>query len=88
MCGAEVKRSQRWSGIVWGWGGGSGEGGGTLALHHLTHITSREEFHDQVEVNSILERVVHLHDPRVVSLHQDIPLSLGVGNLVKSGKNW
>lgn len=32
-------------------------------------LTSREELHDQVQVDLILERKVELHHPRIVSLH-------------------
>ena len=34
-------------------------------------ITSRQELHDEIEVDRILKRVVHLDNPRVVSLNLD-----------------
>ena len=43
--------------------------------------TSGEEFHNEVEVDGVLEGVEHLDHPLVVRLHQNIPLSPHVGNL-------
>ena len=47
--------------------------------------TSRQELHDEVEVDGVLEGVVHLHHPGVVRLHQDVPLCPGMGNLWGGG---
>ena len=44
-------------------------------------LTSWQELHDEVEVGRVLEAVVHLDDPLVVGLHQDVPLSPPVGHL-------
>lgn len=43
--------------------------------------TSGQELHDEVEVDGVLEWVVHLHDPHVVRLHQHVPLRSHVGDL-------
>ena len=43
--------------------------------------TSGQEFHDEVEVDGVLERVVHLDHPLVVGLGQDVALGPHVRHL-------
>ena len=42
---------------------------GVLLHEEGHHVSARQELHDQVEVDGVLKRVVHLHDPLVVGLH-------------------
>jgi hypothetical protein len=44
--------------------------------------TSWQELHDEVEVDWVLEGVVHLYDPLVVSLDEDVPLCPDVRDLL------
>ena len=45
-------------------------------------LTSRQELHDEVEVDGVLEGVEHLHYPRVVGLHEDVALGAHVRDLL------
>lgn len=40
----------------------------------ITKVASREHVHHQIQIVSILERVVHVDDERVVELCEDLPL--------------
>ena len=48
---------------------------------HGHQITARQEFHDEVQVLRILERVVQLHDPRRIALGEHIALGSDVRQL-------
>ncbi len=45
-------------------------------------LTSRQELHDEVEVDWVLEGVVHLDDPLVVGLNEDVALGAHVRDLL------
>ena len=49
----------------------------TLSFPH----TSRQELHDEVEGDRVLEGIVHLDHPGIVCLHQNVPLCPGMGDL-------
>ena len=40
----------------------------------VTEITARQIVHDQIEVLSVLERVVHVDDEHILKLREDLPL--------------
>lgn len=40
---------------------------------HHNHTTSRQEFHDEVEIGAVLEGIEHLHHPFMRGLYQNIP---------------
>jgi hypothetical protein len=39
----------------------------------ISQVTSREVVHDQVNILSVLECVIHVHDERVIQLCEDLP---------------
>ena len=45
-------------------------------------LTSRQELHYEVEIEDVLEGVVHLDDPHVVGLHKHVSLRTHVRHLV------
>lgn len=49
-------------------------------MRSVTH-TSRQEFHDEVEVHFVLKTVEHLDHPEAIGLHQDVPLGPDVTDL-------
>ena len=49
--------------------------------HQCILLTSRQELHDEVEVEGVLKRVVHLDHPLMVGLHQYVPLRPHMGHL-------
>eukprot|EP00047_Mylnosiga_fluctuans_P016943 m.57569 g.57569 ORF g.57569 m.57569 type:complete len:382 (+) comp6842_c0_seq1:875-2020(+) len=53
-----------------------------VAHEHRHHVSPREKFHDQVEVDRILKAVEHLDDPLVVRLDEGVALGTHVGDLV------
>ncbi len=49
--------------------------GECILLHEeCHHVSARQELHDQVKVDGVLEGVVHFHNPLVISLNKDVPL--------------
>ena len=48
---------------------------------HRHQITSRQEFHDQVQVIRVLERVVQLDDPRRVGFGEHVSFGTDVCEL-------
>lgn len=56
--------------------------GQRVLLHQQRHhITAGQELHYKVQVDRILEAVVHLHDPLVVGLDEDVALGAHVRHL-------
>lgn len=50
-------------------------------------ITSRQELHDEIKIESILEAVIHFDDPKMISLNQNVSLSTHMCNLMLKRMN-
>ena len=48
-------------------------------------FTSWQELHDEVEIDGILEGVIHLDNPLVIGLDEHVPIRSHVGNLEITG---
>lgn len=55
---------------------------GVLLHQQRHHIAAGQKLHYQIEINRILEAIVHFHYPLVVGLHQDVPLGAHVSHLL------
>ncbi len=56
-----------------------------VIFHQHSHqISSRKEFHDEVEIQGILEGVEQLYDPRGCGLGEDVSLCSHMSQLRKS----
>lgn len=49
---------------------------------HSHQVTTREEFHEQIEEGAVLKRCVELDNPRAVRFGQDVTLSANVSKLI------
>ena len=46
----------------------------TIPADVVTEITARQIVHNQIEVLSVLERIVHVDDEQILKLGEDLPL--------------
>ena len=46
------------------------------------HVATWQELHDEIEISRVLERVVHLDDPLVIGLGQNIAFGANVRHLL------
>ena len=56
-------------------------GNNQMILSYLAVITSRQELHDEVQIERVLEGVVHFDDPLVVGFDENVAFGSHVGHL-------
>jgi hypothetical protein len=52
---------------------------------HRHQVSSSQEFHDEVQIRWVLERIVQLHDPRRVGFGKHVAFRADVGELIDQG---
>ena len=52
-----------------------------MILSYLAVITSRQELHDEVQIERVLEGVVHFDNPLVVGFDENVAFGSHVGHL-------